>query len=285
VAALAIVAGWGCGVFSIPATGLAYPWFASGCVWLVCAMAWVAIRANSHTAWKLSQDASSSAQVPRLTKEEFTGWNHRAAGLFLGAILLFLLSFVLPLEHVLLTENRVLTYWRAMHLGSGVSPIVPILLILAGMYLSFWFTLHGLALFGPDRPCLPAKADLKFRDDAGNERDFLRMFSHEDAAIRIEQAAVPLNGKIVSVGLILLAVFFATACGIAGGIPVRSLGAENYSIIFLVSLDICCSLAIVEAWRLCQIWSQLKRLLVFLDRLPMRRTLAARRGFFWGGGW
>src|SRR5207253_10120351 len=78
----------------------------------------------------------------------------------------FLLSFPTRrssdlIEHVLLIENRVLTYWRAMHLTSGVSPIVPILLILAGMYLSFWFLLHGLALFGPDRPCLPPKERLR----------------------------------------------------------------------------------------------------------------------------
>src|SRR5260370_17203378 len=54
---------------------------------------------------------------------------------------------------------------------------------------------------------------------------------------------------------------------------------------FLVCLDICCTLAIVETWRLCQLWEELRRLLAFLDRLPLRRTLASLRGFSWGGVW
>ena len=285
IAFLAIIAGWGCGVFSIPATGLAYPWFALGCASFVCVMALAGILANNRTAWILSQDLSSSPDLPRMTKTEFTTWSYRASGLFIAAIFLFYLLFVFPVEHVLLSENRVLTYWRAMHLTSGVSPLVPILLVFAGMYLSFWFTLHGLALFGPDRPCLPPKQRLALQDAAGNDRDFLRMFSQEDGAARIEQVAVPLNRKIVVMGLTLFVLFIGGACGIAEGAPVRTLGAEYYAIIFLVSLDICCTLAIVETWRLCQVWRELKRLLAFLDRLPLRRTMASLRGFSWGGVW
>jgi hypothetical protein len=285
VAFLAIVTGWGCGVFSSPVTGLTYPWGALCCVSLVGVMAWVAILLSNRTAWKLSQDLTNGPKVPRMTKRDLTTWNYRASGLFVGAIGLFGLVFVVPIEHMLLTENRILTYWRAMHLTSGVSPIVPVLLVLAGIYLSFWFTLHGLALFGPDRPCLPSKECLALKDPAGNNRDFLRMFSQEDAAAGIEQAAMPLNGKIVPLGVGLFALFLAGARWIAGGVPVRSLGARNYAIIFLVLLDICCTLAIVETWRLCQVWEELRRLLAFLDRLPLRRTLAALRGFSWGGVW
>ncbi len=285
VAFLAIVAGWGCGLFSLPAPGLPYPGFALTFVASACLMAWGAVLANNRTAWKLSQNLSSNSDLPRMTKEDFTSRSYRVSGLFVAAVVLFGLAFVLPIEHVLLIENRVLTYWRAMHLTSGVSPIVPILLILAGMYLSFWFLLHGLALFGPDRPCLPPKERLALKDAAGNKRDFLRMFSQEDAGDAIEDAAKPLRGKIVWLAVGLAALFFAAACGIAGGIPVRSLGAKSYAIIFLVFLDICCTLAIVEAWRLCQVWEELRRLLAFIDRLPLRRTLASLRGFSWGGVW
>src|SRR6266851_149707 len=135
-------------------------------------------------------------------------------------------------RRVLLTENRVLTYWRAMHLASGVSPIVPILLVFAGMYLSFWFTLHGLALFGPDRPCLPPKKRLFLKDKAGNDRDFLRMFSQEDAAASIERAAIPSTWKIFVIGSGFSVLFLVIAWGIAGGVPIRSLGAERYAIVF-----------------------------------------------------
>jgi len=248
-------------------------------------MAWVAILASSRTTWKLSQDLSNNPELPRMTKKDFTTWNYRASGIFIAAIALFCLVFVLPIEYQLLSENRVLTYWRAMHLASGVSPIVPILLVFVGLYLSFWFTLHGLALFGPDRPCLPPKKQLALKDAAGNNRDFLRMFSQEDAASSIEQAAMPLNWKIVAMGLFLMVLFFGGAYAIAGRTPVRSLGTDSYALMFLVFLDICCTLAIVETWRLCEVWEELRRLLAFLDRLPLRRTLASLRGFSWGGVW
>jgi hypothetical protein len=285
VAFLAIVAGWGCGLFSTCAPGLPYPWFALTFVSLVCLMAWGAILASNRTAWKLSQDLSSSSDLPRMTKNDLTSRCYRASGLFTAAVVLFALAFVLPIELVLLIENRVLTYWRAMHLTSGVSPIVPILLILMGMYLSFWFLLHGLALFGPDRPCLPSKDRLVLKGADGSNRDFLRMFSQEDAGNPIEQAAIPLRGKILWLAVGLAILFFAAASGIAAGIPVRSLGAKSYAIIFMAFLDICCTLAIVEAWRLCQVWEELRRLLEFIDRLPLRRTLASLRGFSWGGVW
>src|SRR5262249_16209428 len=48
---------------------------------------------------------------------------------------------------------------------------------------------------------------------------------------------------------------------------------------------ICCSLSIVEACRFYHLWNELKRLLVFLDRLPLRRTLTTLRGFSWGTVW
>jgi hypothetical protein len=282
VACLAIEAGWGCGVFSKPATGLTYPWFALVCVSAICLMAWLSVLLNNRTVKKLSEDVSSRPERPQ---KEFDIWN-RGALLFLGALLLGGAVLVLPLEWVLLPENRALTYWRAMHLTSGVSAIVPILLVLAGMYLSFWFTLHGLALFGPDRPCLPPKARIAMKDTWGHSWDVLRMFSQEDAARKIEDAARPFdNGMLVAVGLICFALFLVPAWIIAGGVPVRSLGAENYAKIFLVALDICCTLAVVETWRLCKTWEALKRLLAFLDRLPLRRTMASLRGFSWGGVW
>jgi hypothetical protein len=293
VAFIAIVAGWGSGVFSIPVRGLPYPWFAFFCVMFAWLMAWGAILANSHTSWELSKDLAkdiskapaSSQHLPRIMGSDFSTWNYRASGLFILATVLFCLFFAVPIESALMTENRVLTYWRAMHLASGVSPIVPILSILTGLYLSFWFTLHGLALFGPDRPCLPRRQLLALKDEKGNKRYFLRMFSQQNAATSIEKAAMLLNRRVVLASSSLFVLFGAVAWGIAGAVPVRSLGSRNYSIIFLLWLDICCCLSIVETCRLYHLWDELRRLLAFLDRLPLRRTLAALRGFSWGSVW
>jgi len=56
VAFIAIVAGWGSGVFSIPATGLPYSWYAlfwAAFAWL---MAWGSVLAYSHRSRKLARD-------------------------------------------------------------------------------------------------------------------------------------------------------------------------------------------------------------------------------------
>lgn len=285
VAFMAIVAGWGCGVFWTSAPGLAYPWSALLSMSFVCAMAWAGIFAYSRNTRELSRDLPSGSDLPRITDKDFTLWNYRAAGLFAAALLMFYLSFAVFLQPAFLPENRVLTYWRAMHLASGVSPIVPILSILIGLYLSFWFTLQGLALFGPDRPCLPPKKRLFLKDKAGKDRDFLRMFSQEDSAANVERAAMPLTWKVLGIGSLFSGVFLVTSWAIARGVPIRSLGAERYAIVFLAGLAFCCSLSIIVAWRLTSLWEELRQLLTFLDRLPLRRTLAVLHGFSWGSVW
>src|SRR5262249_48723826 len=90
---------------------------------------------------------------------------------------------------------------------------------------------------------------------------------------------------VVIVGSIIFLLFFALPFLISSGVPVRSLANEAYSCIFLVALDLCCTLALVESWRLWVAWQELRRLLNFLDRLPLRRTMAALRGFSWGSVW
>ena len=283
---VAIVTGWGCGVFHFASPGLSYPWFAFSCMIFVCLMAWASIRASNSVAFTLSQDLPFNLSgILRMTKKEYSNRNLQSTALLINAILLFCAAFIFPIEYVLLPENRVLTYWRAMHLLSGVSPLVPIFSVFAGLYLSFWYALHGLALFGPDRPCLPPKERLLIYVSKDQKRDFLKMFSQEEAASQIDMDAQPLNWKTVKVGAFLFALFLGVAYGIAKGIPVRSLGAQNYAIIFLLWLDLCCTLSIVEAWRMYQIWGELRRLLTFLDRLPLRRTLATLRGFSWGSVW
>ena len=221
----------------------------------------------------------------RMTDNDFTTWSYRASVIFVVVSALFYLFFIFPVQWKLLTENRVLTYWRAMHLTSGVSPLVPIFSVLIGLYLSFWFTLHGLALLGPDRPCLPVRERLALADKKNNKKYFLKMFNQEDAAIPIERAAMPFNRRVFAAIAVLFVAFAAAAFLIGEGVPVRSLGTQSYSIMFVLWLCISCSLSIVEAWRFYHLWDALRRLLGFLDRIPLRRTLASLRGFSWGSVW
>ena len=244
-----------------------------------------ALLANSQTSRSLSRNADESAgstntsNLPRWTQERYVVWNRQACGLFAVASALFYLSFVFPLEHALSLKNRVLTYWRAMHLTSGVSPIVPIFSLFVGFYLWHWLTLHGLALFGPDRPCLPLRKSLVLKDEKGNAWEPLRMFSQECAADEIERAVAPWDLKVLAYALGLLLALIVLAFWLAQGVPIRSLGSQNYALIFLVCLAICSGLLIAETCRLFRAWEELRKLLTFLDRLPLRRTFATTTVF------
>ena len=284
IAFMAIVAGWGCGVFVEPAVGLAYPRLAWYCMTIACLLALGAVLGNGYTSWALTNDITKRGHLPRTSANRLIIQTCAASVLLLVVMQVFYWMMVIPVENALTSENRFLTYWRAMHIASGVSPIVPLVLILAGLYLSFWYTLHGLALFGPDRPCLPPKERLELKIK-GERKDFLRMFSQEDAAKKIEEGAIPLHWKIVVAGAVLFPLFYILPRIIAGGVPIRTLGPECYAIMFVVGLDVCCGVALVETWRLYEAWEELRRLLAFLDRLPLRRTLAVLHGFSWGSVW
>jgi hypothetical protein len=283
---LAIVAGWGCGVFAWPPPGLAYSWSALAGTIVVSAVALLAIHANNHRCRELSKDQSSGHPTAGMSEQEFIRWDIAAVASFVVAMFLFWLILVVPFEGQLMPENRVLTYWRAMHLTSGVSPVVPILLILVGLYLSFWFALHGLALFGRDRPRLPLHSALGISTQAGKgEAQFLPMFSEEGAGTPIEEAAKPLSAEVLDASAKFLVGALAIAWGVSWGTPIRSLGSQWYAIVFLFFLIVCCTLALAEAWRLYRVWDKLRRLLEFLDKLPSRRAIAALRGFSWENVW
>src|SRR5215471_3366580 len=78
------------------------------------------------------------------------------------------------ISHETLPANRYFTYFRSVHMFSRVSPMVPIVVLLLGLYAWFWQSLHGLALFGPDRARLPKESDLELEAPLGK---VLPMFS------------------------------------------------------------------------------------------------------------
>ena len=279
VAFSAIAAAWGCGAMSAKAYEYAQPKAGLYCAIFVGCLSLAAMVGSGLRASQLSAEPQG----------KWVEFFLVPSGVFVAALVLCL-ALILSLDGLLHNDNRAFTYWRAMHLLSGVSPLIPILAICAGLYLWFWFTLHGLALFGPDRPCLPLKKELKLKlkDDKGQELDdpgFLRMFSQEDAGAVIEKAGRPLDNATGIVALIVLATLIAIAYGVADGAPIRGLGAQSYARFIMVLCGISASLQVAGVWRLYELWEEVRRLLAFLDRLPLRRTMATLRGFSWGSVW
>ncbi len=288
VALMAVIAGWGCGVLGWTGGFPTYVWRVRSFVLFVCVIAVCSILWNASATKRLNEEPENDVARTSSKWKVFS-----FLMLFSVLIGLPVLTWVWPLESAFILANQVLTYWRAMNLTSGVSPLVPFFSLALGLYTWFWYSLHGLALFGHDCPRLPRIADLRIKvkvRNAKNEEeekklDILRMFSREFAADPAERAATPLATSTLLLVPVLFLVFWLLVGLIAHEVPVRSLGARTYARIFCLWLDFCFSLIFSAGWQLWATWSRLRQLLVFLDRLPLRRTLGALRGFSWGSVW
>jgi len=195
-----------------------------------------------------------------------------ACGIVLFAVLL---AFHLRLASMLITANRIPTYWRSTHLLSGVSPLIPELLLIAGLYMWFWFALRGLALFGEDRPLLPEATSLPG----------LPMFSREKGALPVERAASPAGVSYLSS---LLIIFLATVGLFRVALhdfTVRTLGERPFGTMIFLGLSLSTSMILANALQLWTVWKNVRQLLIHLDRLPLRRTLASLKGLSWGSVW
>jgi hypothetical protein len=172
--------------------------------------------------------------------------------------------------------NRIPMYWRSVHLLDGVSPLVPELLLLAGSYLWFWCALRGLAHFGDDRPQLPMSGKLP---------QLMPMFSWDVAGVPVEDKARPLTREYVR-QLLGIVVITTTVCAIAlRGFWVRTLGERAFGSLLFGWICLIISVILADGIQMWRAWSALRQLLIYLDRLPLRRTLRSLKGLAWGSIW
>ncbi len=256
---------------------------------------------------------------PRLffSKNLRTQWVSPAIYLAITILTFLVVDFFL--EQSLNDANRIPTYWRSIHLTTGVSPLVPLLALTAGLYLWFWYSLQGLALFGPDRPMLPDQEILSIDvptqrqpaspestgisrwlagmfswqapgaqhvEDPSNRLQILGMFSHEGVAEPLEKLCDPFAKGTLVVAVIVFSVLGFGACAIAGwSAPIRNLGSVSSSIFVCLYIDLCISLMLANAWQFIEVWLRLRNLLLFLDRIPLRRTTKMLKDISWGSVW
>jgi hypothetical protein len=174
-------------------------------------------------------------------------------------------------------DNGVPTAYRAVHLTSGVSPMVSLLLLLCGFYWWFWQSLCGMALLGWGRPILPRKTHLAVS---------LARVSDE-MATNIESLAIPLPSFLAGGGFVYLLPIVILALPMYA---LRRHGPESFYAILhslensafnkvlQVLIGIALYLLILECVQLLGTWMSLKRLLLALNRTPLRRTFCALQG-------
>jgi hypothetical protein len=203
-----------------------------------------------------------------------------------------------------LHADGVVAAYRSINLTSGVSPVVSLLILLVGLYWWFWQALCGLALLGDGRPVLPAKAKLPpalsrvSNEMAANIEYVAGLFPDfqlppglsrvsDGAASNIGSVAKP-AAKANRSGLFLYLIPLAVVVFQAPvmqrdwsqtvDLVLHSLESTTFNWMLHALFWISLYVLLLECVQLQMTWFSLKRLLVALNRLPLRRTFFALQG-------
>ncbi|MGO9518419.1 MAG: hypothetical protein ACLPND_15375 [Candidatus Korobacteraceae bacterium] len=208
---------------------------------------------------------------------------------FLIAATIVGITFYWATEFQFTAGNAIPVYWRSLNPLNGVSPIMPMLLLMVGLYAWYWFTLSGLALFNDDRPRLPRCLEPGPYPSVLTGKKIKIGYEIEWIAIPLSRHyAKNLLGAMVllmACGTLVFAGPYLDTGSLLRAFSVRSLGTIWYGRIFLVYLSLCIGLILLDGWRLLRLWGRLRQLLMALDQLPLRRTLRTLKGFSWGTVW
>lgn len=235
----------------------------AACIFAICELRWWnAPGANGHTG-------------PKRSEKQRLRFYRLVTMLMFAAIVLFGAAGWLIFEFGRGSESGITTAYRCIHMTSGVSPLISFIAILAGFYWWFWQSLSGLALLGDGRPLLPRNRREREDDDCNR------------LAESIDQAALPFPsfGKSTLL-LYLLPLFMVLLLSIvlqrawmqAFDLILHSLENTAYNRTLHALIGIALYLVFLECMQFYSTWLVLKRLLLALDRVPLRRTFAAMQG-------
>lgn len=177
--------------------------------------------------------------------------------------------------------------YRYIHVSSGVSPLVPWLLLAAAGLWWVWYTLAGSALLDARMPRPPNAHDLNLSDDEAKAlKKSTHFFRHLDRDHCSGLIAVmsPLNRdwRIYGPAILLTIIPVATMDLVH---PVMSLERQIYDFLYALALGALAFVVMLGLIRVTVIWLDFRPLLVALDRLPLRRTFRRLHGYTWGPLW
>jgi hypothetical protein len=167
-------------------------------------------------------------------------------------------------------------YWstRMLHITSGVSPVLPVLLLMAAGYWWTWMSLRGVCLVDLRRPRLPQRKDLpaeayRISDAEGED---LRKTAHP--LYFIWQIVIP----VVGLGVIAL-------LALGRDLPVQSVEGiafdRGYTLILCLAVAafLGCLMKLVQTWQKCH------QVLAGLDRFPLRSAFSRMKNLSWHSFW
>jgi hypothetical protein len=168
------------------------------------------------------------------------------------------------------------TYWsnRLVHITSGVSPILPLLLLFAAGYWWMWMSLRGISLVDLRRPRLPEKKDLcnfsfRITDTEGED---LRETAHP--FFFVWQVLLPVA---------LLALVSLTVLDLRH--PVQTIEGWAYDWGFSLLLALMIATFLGCLLKLAITWLKCRQILAGLDRTPLRMAFSRMKYLSWHSFW
>ncbi len=229
-----------------------------------------------------------------VTFRDLSSWRGQpmVANIFLTSV-----GVMTTLQLVLWTapENWTLVYWsnRMIHLDSGLSPVLPVLLLLAGGYWWMWMSLRAVALVDLRRPRLPEQKDLadKAADDVTRpespDAPDLTSVSHrigDEEAEQLREVAHPFFVKwevmVPVIGLFLIAL---TVLDLKH--PIQTIEGRVYDWGYTVLLCVLVGTFLGSLLKLVLSWLKCRQILAGLDRLQLRDAFGRMKDLSWHSFW
>ena len=195
------------------------------------------------------------------------------------AVLFVLFALLIASGHFLLVSSQrpeFRMYWstRILHLTSGLSPVLPLLTLLAAGYWWMWISLKGTALVDLRRPRLPDRQDLPLES--------YRISDTEGEQLRNVSHPLYFNWQVM-IPTIVLAVGFLVVLDL--GHPVQTIEGKPYDwgysllLALMIAVFLGCLLKLVITWFKC------RQVLVGLDRTPLRYAFSRMKRLSWSSLW
>jgi hypothetical protein len=195
---------------------------------------------------------------------------------FITGLILLLAPLALLLRSPGYRDDHFSLIYRSVHLGSGISPVLPFLFLLTGQYVWVALSLRGIRLLALGPICLPAAvpASKQHSHSCGETGQIPYAYRRVSATMgaTIQQAATSLQGSVVILVALLVAVVLVLWWENTSNFTLES---RFFSRVFSIYLAIPIALILVETVSFHETWRLLRCMLIALAQLRLRRTFMA----------
>ena len=167
-------------------------------------------------------------------------------------------------------------YWstRMLHLTSGLSPVLPILLLLGAGYWWMWISLRGACLVDLRRPRLPEDADLQHKVFRISEKEAEELRETAHPLYFTSRVVIPIAGLAI-IALIIL----------DHRHPVQTVEGWAYDWTYALILGLMIATFLGGLLKLIWTWYACRLILAGLDRLPLREAFSRMHRLTWHSFW